>query len=141
MKTLTKICLLFFAATNLSGYAATPDNLSQERFQRMQNTIDELASRVSTLKEENKRLEKAVTAALQAERNNATPKIGCDHKEVARSIAFESSSIKKEMIFMKWIRQKGETCTTEQLAALRKVAGKLYYKSAPLAAVTFLEEN
>lgn len=92
-----------------------------EKLLRMQNTIDELTIRLSSVLEENKRLSLALKQALEASHRGEKVKVGCDWKSVEEEMAFSDV---KEYVLKRFLKTHGAKCTKDQLLLIQKNKSK-----------------
>jgi len=111
-----------------------------EKLLKLQAANDALTERVAELLQENRRLQKAVQDALQAQQSGSKIVSGCDVESYARVIAFSSdNSITQERKSMEWLRKSGATCTAAQLDQLLKPTATMTYSSAPTNLINYFK--
>ena len=119
MKTLKNISTLFFALC--IGISAANANASsiEERVLQLEATVRELTLQNAKLINENDRLSKAMTEALQAQREGKKVAPGCDVDELARSVIAQDYDPGRVGALKRWVAKNGAMCTKEQLTTIR----------------------
>ena len=87
----------------------------EEKMLKLQAANDALTERVAELLQENRRLQKAVQDALNAQQTGARIANGCQTADLQRAMAMTSSSFQKNLQAMRWLKTNGEKCKPDQL--------------------------
>ena len=87
----------------------------EEKMLKLQAANDALTERVAELLQENRRLQKAVQDALNAQKTGVRITNGCQTTDLQKAMAMTSSSSAKNREAMNWLKANGEKCKPDQL--------------------------
>ncbi|MDC6471245.1 hypothetical protein PQ077_01345 [Litorivicinus sp.] len=133
MKLILSWILLVFLSTSVWAES------SDEKLLKLLAANDALTERVAELLQENRRLQKAVQDALNAQKTGSKIVTGCDTKQFHKTIAFESNSILQEAASMDWLKENGAECTQSQLSTLVPIVKSMSFSSASLNLIKFYQ--
>lgn len=107
---------LFFACfwmVVVSGIVSA--ETGSDKLMKLQAANDALTERVAELLQENRRLQKAVQDALNAQKTGVRIANGCQTADLQRAMAMTSNAFAKNQEAMNWLKANGEKCKPDQL--------------------------
>lgn len=124
MRRLQKIS--FICVASLFSYSAVNANASptEERVLQLEATVRELTLQNAKLINENDRLSKAMTEALESQRQGKPVVSGCDVDQLARLVIAQDYGSSRVSTIKAWITKNGHQCTSPQLVTIKSSLGK-----------------
>ena len=122
LKTMRKLQKIsFICVASLLSYSAVNANasLTEERVLQLEATVRELTLQNAKLINENDRLSKAMTEALQAQREGKKVAPGCNVDELARLVISQNHDFERVAALKGWVAKNGALCTKPQLTTIR----------------------
>ena len=119
MKTLQNIFFLFFASCLVISATNASARSIDERVLQLEATVRELTLQNAKLIDENDRLSKAMTEALQAQREGKKVVSGCDVDELARLVIAQDYDSGRVSVVKSWVAKNGALCTKAQLTTIK----------------------